>query len=90
MEPVLSRDARKNKLAHGSRSQTQGMNRSKEEQKSFKRKASSKHPAAHGHKQAEDAFYDMQIKDPTVHYQAHHLPSSPKIYKQLKKNSSQP
>ena len=34
----------------------------------------------------------MQIKDPTVHhhYQPHHLPSSPKIYKQLKKNSSQP
>ena len=46
-ESVISRDAKKNKLRHGSQSASNGMSRSKDEQKSisYKRKSSSKNQA---------------------------------------------
>ena len=74
-DSIISRDAKKNKLGHGSKSATNGTKGSKDDQKSisYKRKASK----AKEMKPSKDVFFDMQVKDPTAHYKAHNVPGSP-------------
>ena len=98
-ESYVSREAKKNKLKHGSQSShlsaSNIVNVSKEDKRSthYHKKSVSK---PQNGKYPEEIMFDMHIRDPTVgnhiqpQPQLNHNSKTPVLHKHLKKNASQP